>query len=181
VINVKNINIQLNEKIIISIIIGLFLLYPLISSLNNTANYSETYMPYPQMNLTTVENIDGIQTTTKSVGIIVKTPLQYFGTHFVFGIASYAVQTITGYGWWMPLVILIAMDMNLGGAGESLNISSPVELVGLLPFLLPVVSTIIIVKFSSNISPLKTILYVHLIASGMGVIAINSIWPNLLS
>lgn len=88
---------------------------------------------------------------------------------------------LIGYGWLMPLWLLLAWLVTASSVGGSILTSISSEPYILLPILIPIISTVIIVKFSAGIPPWRTILYAHIIASAIGMFAITSFWPNLFS
>ncbi len=119
------------------------------------------------------------------VGLIFGLPLYFalttnalnpWSTIFIYFLGS----TIVGIGWLMPLMVILTNIMAIS-TGNPFSTFPPSEFTGYLPWILPIISTVIIVKFSTNIPPWRTILYVHFIASGIGMIAIQSFWPNLLT
>ncbi len=119
------------------------------------------------------------------VGLIFGLPLYFvsvtnalnpWSTIFIYFLGS----TVVGMGWLMPLMAFLANIMAVS-TGNSLSAFPSSEFTDYLPWILPIISTVIIVKFSTNIPPWRTILYAHFIASGIGMIAILSFWPTFLT
>jgi|APSaa5957512535_1039671.scaffolds.fasta_scaffold18001_2 hypothetical protein len=174
----KKPNLQKREYALISICIGMMFLFPLQVSLVSTENFSEYYTSSHQLNLTKTSSIDGVQ-TTEIIPKISQTPSEYFIMMYERVAVGFTLQTISGYGWWMPLVIFIVMLTNF--EEESTKEFPPLLSTHYLPMILPIVSAVMVIKFSTGISPWRSILYAHIIASGIGVYAMMNIWPNLLS
>jgi len=108
---------------------------------------------------------------------IVENPNSHNDFSYAYALLMMNGSILIGYGWLMPLITLLANIMIIS-SGESLSEFPSSDYTKYLPWILPTLSTILIIKFSTGIPTWRTILYAHIIASAIGTFAIFIFWPT---